>query len=68
VFFFEDFIFIPDSGLSMFSFGASVCTPDFALGPPDGRENTGAAAELVEFRKIPKLQGKNTIFNEHPVV
>jgi len=30
-----------------------------------GRKNTGAAAELAEFRKI--TTGKNTIFNEHPV-
>ena len=28
---------------------------------------TLAAAELAELRKITKFQGKNTIFNEHPV-
>ena len=32
-----------------------------------GRKNTSDAAELEEFRKIPKFSGKNTIFNEHPV-
>ena len=30
----------------------SVCTLDFTLGPPDGRSNTSAAAELAEFRKF----------------
>ena len=30
----------------------SVCTLDFTLGPPDGRSNTSAAAELAEFRKV----------------
>ena len=30
-----------------------VCTADFTLGPPpEGRSDTGAAAELSEFRKI----------------
>ena len=32
-----------------------------------GRQNTSAAAELAEFRKITKFKGKNTTFNEHPV-
>ena len=32
-----------------------------------GRYNTSAGAELAELRKITKFQGKNTIFNEHPV-
>ena len=27
----------------------------------------GQTAELAEFRKITTFQGKNTIFNEHPV-
>jgi len=45
-----------------------VCTLDFTLGPPDGRSNTSAAAELAEFRKITTFKKKNTIFNEHPVV
>ena len=31
-----------------------------------GRQNINAAAELVEFRKITKTEGKNTIFYEHP--
>ena len=37
------------------------------LGPPDGRSNTSAAAELAEFRKFKKILRKNTIFDEHPV-
>ena len=28
---------------------------------------TSASAELAEFRKNTKFQGKNTKFNEHPV-
>ena len=32
-----------------------------------GRYNTSPAAELAEFRKIINFQGKNAIFNEHPV-
>ena len=44
-----------------------MCTLDFTLGPPDGRSNTSVAAELAEFRKITIFEGKNTIFNEHPV-
>ena len=43
--------YIPDSGLSQFSLGVGVCTLDFTLGPPDGRSNTSAAAELTELRK-----------------
>ena len=27
----------------------------------------GGAAKLAEFRKITTFEGKNTIFNEHPV-
>ena len=41
--FFEDFKHIPDSGLFLFSLGVSMRTPDFTLGPPDGRKNTSAA-------------------------
>ena len=32
-----------------------------------GRQNSSAAAELEESRKITKSKGKNTIFYEHPV-
>ena len=45
-----------------------MCTLDFTLGPPGGRSNTSAAAELTEFRKITTFEGKNTIFHEHPVL
>ena len=31
---------------------SSVCTPDFMLGPLNGRQKTSAAAELAELRKI----------------
>ena len=44
----KDFKYIPDSGLSLFSLGVSKCTPDFTLGPPDGRQNTSAAAEHLK--------------------
>ena len=67
VFFSENFKYILDSGLSLFSFGVSVCKLDFTLGPANDSQNTSAAAELAEFRKIPTFDGKNTIFDEHPV-
>ena len=41
---------IPDSVLSLFSLGVGVHT--------SGRQNTSAAAELAEFRKITKFYGK----------
>ena len=53
--------YIPDSGLSRF---CSVCTPDFMLGPLNDRQNTSAAAELAELRKITTFYVKKTIFNE----
>ena len=30
----------------------ALCTPNFMLGPLNGRKNSGAAAELAELRKI----------------
>ena len=41
--FFQD-VKIPDYGLSRLSLG--LYTHDLMLGPPDGRSNTSAAAEL----------------------
>ena len=49
--------YIPDSGLSRFPLGVSVC-----------RSNTSTAAELAEIRKITTFYWENTIFNEHPVL
>ena len=40
----------------------------FLMRKSSGRPNTSAAAVLAEFRKITTFSGKNTIFNEHPVV
>ena len=62
------FKYISDSGLSRFSLGVSVCTPDFMLGPLDGRWHTSTAAkQWNQFGKIMTFKGKNAIFNEHPV-
>ena len=63
VFFSKILKYIPDSGLSRFF----LCV-HFMLGPLNGRQNTSATAELAELRKITTFSGKNTIFNEHPVL
>ena len=43
--------YIPDSVLSRFPLGASVCVHN-------GGSNTSAAAELAEFRKVTTFKGK----------
>ena len=42
--------YIPDSGLSRL--------PSMSVGVHNGRSNTNAAADLVEFRKITTFSGK----------
>ena len=52
--------YIPDSGLSRFPLGVSVCTV-CAGQTPVLQQN------FRKFRKSHKILRKNTIFNEHPV-
>ena len=47
---------------------ASLGLPSVSVSVHNGRSNTSAAAELAEFRKITKFEGKTTLINEHPVV
>ena len=49
--------YIPDSGLSRFLLGVSVCVNN-------SRSNTSIAAELAEFRKITKLKKAQNLMNK----
>ena len=58
--FFEDF--------KIFRTLTSLCFPSVSLCVhKPGKQNTSSPAELTECRKITKFEGKNTLFNKHPV-
>ena len=56
------------SSVAALAFYLSFSDPSMKSGVHNGSSNnTSAATELAELRKITTFSGKNTIFYEHPV-